>query len=232
LVAQTGIDVLICVPFSKEFSHVTAEEFISELLIKRIGMKVIVVGRDYKFGVKREGNIELLKTYAEYFGFEFGECDWIRVPGAETSRVSSTMIREFVLEGKVEEARAFLGRNYQIRGKVVHGSDRGGKKVGFPTANIELYNELRPKNGIYLVSVKCGQGEYSGVANIGFTPTFDDNQFKVEVHILDFNEEIYGQNIKVDFIQRLRDEKKFASVSELSEQIKEDIKKARQILSN
>jgi len=201
LIEQSGIDVLICIPFSKEFSKLTAEEFVTELLMKRIGMTAIIVGHDYKFGKKREGDIDLLKTYANRFGFEIIECDWVKLSGTDTNRISSTRIRKLVLEGRVEEASKLLGRNYQIRGKVVHGSDRGGKILGFPTANIELYDELCPKNGIYLVSVNCPAGEYKGVVNIGLNPTFDENQLKVEVHILDFDEDLYGQLIKVDFIQ-------------------------------
>lgn len=232
LIAQSGIDLLICIPFSREFAHVTAEEFIEALMIKQIGMKVIVVGHDYKFGKNREGNIELLEKFSKQFDFEIITCDWIQMPDTGTDRVSSTTIREIVMAGRVKDASKQLGRHYQIRGKVVHGSNRGEKLVGFPTANIELYDELCPKNGIYLVSVKSQSGEYNGVANIGCSPTFTDNQLKVEVHILDFNEELYGQTIRVDFIERLRDEKKFSNIADLSEQIKKDIKKARQILSN
>ena len=135
------------------------------------------------------------------------------------------------MAGKVVEAQKLLGRYYQIRGIVATGRNRGGKLLGFPTANITLHDELCPKTGIYAVTVECGSKHYKGVATIGYRPTFDDHEFAVEVHILDFNDDIYGQKIRVNFIQRIRDEIKFSSISELSDQIKKDIVKTCEILS-
>ncbi len=230
LIEQTGIDVLICIPFTREFASMTAEKFVEDLLVKRIGMKAIITGEDYTFGKERKGNVAFLKTYGEKLGFEVITGDWQKAMGTAENRISSTIIRETVMDGQVDAAKAQLGRYYQIRGTVARGRNRGGRELGFPTANILLQDELSPKNGVYAVTVEHGSDVYKGVANIGYSPTFDDHQFTVEVHILDFDKDIYGQSIRVNFVSRLRDEKKFSGISELSEQINRDIEKARTIL--
>lgn len=231
LIENSGVDVLICVPFTEEFAAISAKTFVEDILLKSIGMKAIVVGKDYTFGRNREGDIDLLKTYANNLGFEVVVADWIQTSKNWPGRISSTRTRELVEEGKVDEAQKLLGRYYQIRGVVTTGRNRGGRLLGFPTANITLHDELCPKNGVYAVAVDCMGEIFQGVANIGYSPTFDDNVFSVEVHILDFNENIYGQKIRVDFVKRIRDEKKFSNISELSDQIKKDIVKARKTLS-
>jgi riboflavin kinase/FMN adenylyltransferase len=231
LIENSGIDVLICVPFTEEFAEISAKTFVQDILLKSIGMKAIVVGKDYTFGRNREGDIDLLQTYAKDLGFEVVVADWIQTSKNGPGRISSTRTRELVEEGKVDEAQKLLGRYYQLRGIVTTGRNRGGKLLGFPTANINLHDELCPKNGVYAVTVDCMGGVFQGVANIGYSPTFDDHVFSVEVHILDFNENIYGQNIRVNFVQRIRDEEKFSNISELSDQIKKDIETARKILS-
>jgi riboflavin kinase/FMN adenylyltransferase len=231
LIEKSNIDVLICVPFTREFAALSAQEFVKDILIQRIGMKAIVVGEDYTFGKNREGNLDLLKTLAERHNFEVVRVDWIQHAKNLTSRISSTKIRDLVMAGKVAEAQKLLGRYYQIRGVVATGRDRGGKLLGFPTANINLHDELCPQTGVYAVTVECQHKNFKGVANIGYSPTFDDHVFTVEVYILDFNENIYGERIRVNFVQRIRDEVKFSSISELSEQIKLDVVKAREILT-
>lgn len=231
LISRTGLDVLICIPFTREFAAITAKEFVEDILVRRIGMKAIVIGKDYTFGKNREGNLDLLNTYSKRLGFEVIVPEWIKMPNTISDRISSTRIRDLVMEGKVAEAQKLLGRYYQIRGIVAIGRNRGGKLLGFPTANINLQDELCPKMGVYAVTVECQDKLCKGVANIGYSPTFEDHIFTVEVHILDFNENVYGQKIRVNFVRRIRDEIKFSSISELSEQIKKDIKKARKILS-
>ncbi|MGD8549593.1 MAG: bifunctional riboflavin kinase/FAD synthetase, partial [Desulfobacterales bacterium] len=227
LIESSGIDVLICIPFTMEFAAISAKEFVEDILLARIGMKAIVVGQDYTFGKNRQGNLELLQTYAKTFGFEVIVADWIQTLNKNPDRISSTRTRELVMAGKVAEAQKLLGRNYQIRGVVTTGRNRGGRLLGFPTANIILHDELCPKTGVYAVTVECGNIRRKGVANIGYSPTFGDQVFSVEVHILDFNENIYDRKIRVNFIQRIRDEKKFSNISELSDQIKKDIVKTR-----
>jgi len=231
LFERTGIDVLICVSFTPEFAAVPAGGFVEDLLVKRIGMKAIVVGEDYTYGRHREGNLASLKADGKRFGFEVIVTDWIRASNSLPGRTSSTLIRELVMEGNVIDAGKLLGRPYQIRGTVITGRGRGGKLLGFPTANINLHDELCPKAGIYAVTVECRGNNYRGVANIGYSPTFDDRRFTVEVHILDFEDRIYGEKIRVNFIQRIRSEKKFDSIEQLSLQIGEDVNEANKILS-
>jgi riboflavin kinase/FMN adenylyltransferase len=231
LIAKTGIDVLICIPFTHEFASITAKEFVLDILLNRIGIQTIVVGKDYTFGKNREGNLNLLKSYAEAYDFEVDVVDWIPISNNVPSRISSTQIRNLLIDGKVREAHKLLGRHYQVSGIVVPGRNRGGKLLGFPTANIKLREELFPKNGIYAVTVDCLGKRHQGVANIGYSPTFDDNALTVEVHILDFNKDLYEKSIVVKFIERIRDEIKFSGISELSQQIAQDVLKAREILS-
>ena len=231
LIGRTHIDVLICIPFTREFAALSAEEFVGDLLVGKIGMKAIVVGEDYNFGKNREGNIDVLKAYGPRYGFEVIVADWIRMSKAFADRISSTKIRELVTEGMMEEAEKMLGRYYQIRGRVVTGRDRGGKLLGIPTANVNLQDELCPKAGIYAVSGECRGKPFNGVANIGYSPTFENHEFTIEVHIFDFDENIYGEKILVNFIKRIRDEVKFSSIPELIDQIKKDIATAREILS-
>ncbi len=231
LIERSGIDVLICVPFTKKFAALSAAEFIKDLLIKKIGMKAIIVGQDYTFGKNREGNLALLKTYAAQMNYDVIVAEWIKTARNESDRISSTRIRKLVMNGEIETARKMLGRHYQIRGLVVKGRDRGGKLLGTPTANINLQDELCPKTGIYAVTVEHRQRLYRGVANIGYSPTFNDNEFTVEVHLLDFDENIYDRKIRVNFIARIRDEKKFDGIDELKSQIHQDIEDARKILA-
>ena len=232
LIKKSGIDVLICIRFTTTFAAITAKAFVEDILVNRIGMKAIVIGQDYTFGKNREGNLALLRKYGERLGFEVIATGWIEhPPHAVERRISSTRIRDLVAAGEVDEAHKMLGRDYQVRGSVETGRNRGGKLLGFPTANIRLTDELCPKAGVYAVRVEHRGKTYAGVANIGYSPTFDDNQFTVEVHILEFDEDIYGDKIRVNFVKRIRDEVKFASITELSDQIRKDIEAARDILS-
>jgi riboflavin kinase/FMN adenylyltransferase len=231
LISASGIDVLICVPFTCEFADMSARSFVEDLLVKRIGVKAMIAGEDYTFGKNREGNIDLLKSYGQELGFEVIISRWIQTASGEPGRISSTRIRKLVAEGRVDDAQKLMGRFYQVRGTVVSGRDRGGKLLGFPTANIVFQEELCPKAGVYAVTVECLDRKFMGVANIGYSPTFSDHIFTVEIHILDFYNDIYGKNIRVNFVQRIRDEIKFSGISELSAQIRKDIDAARKILS-
>ena len=233
LIESTGVDVLIVIPFSTEFAALSAREFVTDILVGKIGMRAIVVGSDYSFGRNREGNLALLREMAREIGFEVMLTDWIQGPDADnTDRISSTRVRELVKEGDMDRTRKQLGRYYQIRGKVATGRNRGGRLLGFPTANINLHDELSPKTGVYAVTVEWRDQHFKGVANIGYSPTFDDCIFTVEVHILDFDGDLYGETIRVNFIRRLRAEIKFSGIDALSEQIKQDILKARELLEN
>lgn len=231
LIERSGMDVLICVPFTKDFAAIPAEEFIADLLVRRIGMKAVVVGEDYAFGRNREGNIDLLRSLSERHGFEVVVTGMVRSVRGLAERVSSTAIRHLLIAGEVDKAHRMLGRHYQVRGEVVAGRGRGGRLLGIPTANLKLAEALCPKTGIYAVKVESNRRLFHGVANIGYSPTFDDHQFTVEVHILDFDENIYGERIRVNFVQRIRDEMKFPSPDDLKRQIEADIQAARKLFA-
>ena len=228
LIGTTGMDVLIRIPFTREFASIPARTFVKEILCDLIGMKAIVVGQDYSFGKDRKGNVSLLRELGKSLGFEVIVSGWIQVEGG---RISSTAIRNVVRAGKVEEAKKLLGRHYQIRGTVARGRDRGGRLLGFPTANLILTDELCPKTGVYAVTVEYDHDRYNGVANIGYSPTFKEHHFGVEVHIFDFDKSIYGQPIRLNFVQRLRGEKKFESPEALAVQIKQDVADSKKVLS-
>jgi riboflavin kinase / FMN adenylyltransferase len=230
LIERAGIDVMILIPFTMDFAAITARDFVEDLLVRRIGMKALVAGNDYTFGRHRQGNIDMLRQWAPELNYEVLIADWVQPDNAGNQRSSSTRVRELVMDGRVAEAEKLLGRSYQIRGLVASGRNRGGRLLGFPTANINLQDELCPKTGIYAVTVEFDRQTYQGVANIGYSPTFDDHLFTVEVHILDFSQNIYGSPIRVNFIRRLRDEIKFDGIDALADQIRLDIQEARRIL--
>ena len=227
LINATGIDVILCLPFTKEFASMSPEAFVKDLLVDRIGIKEIVVGYDYSFGYKRTGNIDLLKRMGKKYGFLVHVIEQIFV---DSLPVSSTNIRNFVREGRLAEAKVLLGRDYEVCGKVVRGKNRGTRLLGIPTANLELIDELTPKPGVYVVRVMIDDKCFSGVTNIGYNPTFGNNAFSVETHLLNFSGDLVGKTIRVCFIQRLRDERTFRSIEELSEQIHQDIRVAEEVL--
>lgn len=228
LIENCEIDVTIVIPFSHEFARMTAKEFVKGVLVDRIGVKALVVGYDYKFGHAREGDIHFLRKLGQEFDFEVEAVSGIK---KEQTVVSSTAIRRYIQQGQLREANALLGRAYEISGTVVKGRDRGGRVLGFPTANIRLSRQAPPKMGVYAVEVEVNGKLYGGAANLGYNPTFGDTDLSLEVHILDFNEDIYAQPISIRFIDRLRDEKRFSGPAELAVQIQKDIQTARQILA-
>ena len=226
LMEKAGIDLIFCIPFTKQFASISARDFVRDILVKKIGIKEIVVGYDYSFGSGRKGNIQLLKEMGNHLGFAVNVVKPIHV---NNTLVSSTSIRKLVQEGNLSEAEKLLGRRYQICGTVVKGKNRGGRLLGFPTANLSLIDELTPKPGVYAVEVLIDDHIYKGLTNIGYNPTFHNHQFSVETHILDFSEDLLGTTMRIDFIERLRDEKTFESIEALGEQIGKDITRARKI---
>ena len=226
LISDAGIDVILCIPFTRQFASISAEEFVQDILVDRLGIKEIVVGYDYTFGYKRQGNINLLQELGEKLGFKVHVVDAIHLDNA---LVSSTSIRELVQTGNLSEAKKLLGRDYQICGTVVKGKNRGGRLLGFPTANLKLIDELIPKGGVYAVTAIINDTIYYGVTNIGYNPTFGDEALSVETHLLDFSRDILGETIRVNFIKRLRDEKTYGSVEELADQIALDVKEAKEL---
>ncbi len=228
LIKEAGIDIILCLPFTKEFANIPAKDFVEKILVEKIGVKYVVVGYDYSFGKNRQGNIEFLKKMAQRYQFKVEVVEPVSINGII---VSSTKIRKLVQEGRLEEAKLLLGRNYQVTGTVISGKNRGARILGYPTANLKLIDELTPKVGVYAVKVHIDNEVYKGVANIGYNPTFGNGAFSVETHIIGFNRNILGKEIIVEFVKRLRDEKKFESPSELAEQIKKDIQEAQKVLN-
>lgn len=230
LIQKAGIDVLIVIPFNLEFAATSAEEFVEEILIGRIGVSELVVGYDYAFGRGRQGNIDFLRAKGEQRGFPVTV---VEAHYEDGMLVSSTRIRELVAEGRMNDVRRLLGRYYQIRGEVQRGKQRGGRVVGFPTANLRISEEdLCPKRGVYVTQVIYDGKCYGGVSNIGYNPTFGDNRLVAETHIFDFHDDIYGRPIRINLLQHLRDEKKFSGPEELASQILRDIEQARQVLES
>jgi riboflavin kinase/FMN adenylyltransferase len=221
LLSEYEPDVVLVVNFTPDFANITAEEFCREIMMGKIGLRKVIVGYNHAFGRNREGNPERLMEFAQKYDFEVELLPQFVVEGVP---VSSSKIRSILNEGNVKLASKLLGRYYFINGVVVKGSGRG-KALGIPTANIEPNSrrKLIPKNGVYVVRVTLDRKNYFGVMNIGYRPTFElDSERVMEVHILDFNEEIYFKHIKVEFIDRLRDEMKFSSPVELLRQIEVD----------
>ena len=229
LIEALGIDVTILAPFSRDYARQTPEEFIRSILYDQIQIRHLFVGHNFTFGKNREGDIELLKNLGRKFGFNVEVVEAVRVEGKV---VSSTLIRDYIQKGEMAEAAKLLGRHYQMGGKVIHGHGRGSRKLGFPTANLKPEGEgiLIPKSGIYAVWSTLGGKKYASVANLGWNPTFQDQKFSIEVHILNLDENLYGQAVQVEFVERLRDEITFSGPEELIAQIKKDVAQAKKVL--
>ncbi len=229
LIENSGIDVIICANFTKEFASIKAEDFVRNILCNILGVKEIFIGSNYLFGKGRKGSPELLKELGKECGFKVTVVDEIQI---NNMTLSSSRIRNLIAKGKVDEASTFLGRLYSVEGIVVKGTKKGKKLLNTPTANLLTANELLPKNGVYAVTVQLNDKIYGGATNIGYKPTFKDKKFSFETHILDFNGELLGKTLRVNFIKRIRDEMKFSSVEGLATQLKKDLENIRQILKN
>ena len=227
LIEEQGIEVAIVAPFTEKYAGQPPEDFVKKVLYDQIKIRHIFVGHDFTFGKDRRGNIALLKEMGRKWGFHAEMVEAVRLEGTV---ISSTRIRELVAKGEMREAAKLLGRPYALAGKVIHGHGRGSRKLGFPTANLKPSGILFPKSGIYAVWAMHEGRRYEGVANLGWNPTFQDQKFSIEIHILNFNRDIYGENLQVEFVQRLRDEVTFRGAEELIDQIKRDIAQAEKIL--
>jgi len=228
ILAQLGLDHIVRINFTKEFSQWTSEQFIQRIIISALHTKRLVIGYDHRFGKDREGGFEYLKMHSSSYGFEVEE---ISKQTIDDVGISSTKIRNAIDDGKVELAHDFLGRFYELNGEVVSG-DKIGKTLGFATANIQVEEpyKLVPADGAYAVIIEIKDKRYKGMLNIGYRPTVDGKSKKIEANIFDFNDEVYGEKIKVRFIKKLRDEIKFDSKKELSNQLQKDKENAMQIL--
>jgi riboflavin kinase/FMN adenylyltransferase len=230
LIEKSGIETVLCIEFSLAFSEISSSEFIESILVKKARVKEVIIGYNYHFGKGQKGDAHTLKEAGKVFDFEVEVVEPLKVG---RTIVSSSKIRDLVQGGEVETASRLLGRDYPIIGKVVEGAKRG-KTLGFPTANLEISDELYPKTGVYAVEAVWHQQHFNGLANVGLNPTFSpqigtgEERFSLEVHILNFHQEIYGEEIEVHFKKRIRDEVRFGSPSLLIEQIKKDIRYANE----
>jgi len=228
LISKLGIEHLVLIPFSLELATTSPELFVEEFLLDSLRVRGVVIGFNFRFGKNKEGTPEFLKKKGEIFGFEVLTVSPVEVNG---TLVSSTNIRRFLLEGDIERANLLLGHGYLIKGKVIKGAGRG-RCIGFPTANLGVPDKkLIPKPGVYAVWVKVKSKLYKGAMNIGIKPTFDGKELSLEVHILNFSGNLYGEELCVEVIARIREEKKFSSPQELEKQIKKDCLTASQVLS-
>jgi len=228
LLKNLGVDRLICINFNKKFASLSAETFIEELLVKRLAIKHLIVGDDFHFGENRQGNFDMLKSAGEKFNFSVTDTASHKLSGC---RISSTEIRQSLETDDLEGAKAMLGRPYSIIGKVFHG-DKRGREMGFPTANIKLKRRVSPVSGVYVVQVNSQFGQHFGVANIGSRPTVAGIRQQLEVHIFDFDNNLYGAIIEVIMLKKLRSEQKFGSLVELTQQIAIDTEQARTFVQN
>ena len=220
LFEKTGVDNLIIQPFDENFSKIRAKEFVEEILVKKLKIKHIIIGYDHRFGKDREASVEDLKKFGLNYMFTVEE---IAAQEIHSIAISSTKIRNAILKGEIKKCNEYLGRNFMLTGEVVHG-DGLGKKINFPTANIEIIDTYKiiPKNGVYLVKAIINSEIYFGMMNIGVRPTIGGKNKSLEIHFFNFKDNIYNKTISVEIICKIRDEEKFSSIDELKIQLKKD----------
>lgn len=232
LIESLGLDFLLMQRFDREFASHSAEEFVLQVLVAGLGVRHVVVGYDYVFGRGRAGNVAMLEEMAGRCGF--GVTCLAPALAEDGVIYSSTRIRDALVSGQPREAARLLGRNWEIEGRVEHG-DKRGRLIGFPTANIELAEYLHPAAGVYAVMAGIDQGGATewrpGVANFGRRPTFDEQDVLLEVHLFDFDGDLYGRHLRVGLVEYLRPERKFSGLQTLKTQIEEDCQAARQVLA-
>ena len=220
LFEKTGVDNLIIQPFDENFSKIRAKEFVEEILVKKLKIKHIIIGYDHRFGKDREASVDDLKKFGLNYMFTVEE---IAAQEIHSIAISSTKIRNAILKGEIKKCNEYLGRNFMLTGEVVHG-DGLGKKINFPTANIEIPEAYKiiPKNGVYLVKAIINSEIYFGMMNIGVRPTIGGENKSLEIHFFNFKDNIYNKTFSVEIICKIRDEEKFSSIDELKIQLKKD----------
>lgn len=228
LLRQFGIDHLVTIPFTKEFSQLTSKEFIEEVIVNKIQTKKLVIGYDHRFGKNREGSFEYLKENCSSYGFELEE---ISRQDVDEIGVSSTKIRQALESGDIETANSYLGRPYELNGLVVKGQQIG-RSIGFPTANVHIPNDYKliPKDGVYAVEASVNGSIYKSMLNIGNRPTVDGSKKSVEAHLFDFQGDLYDKQITIYLKAYLREEQKFENLEGLKAQLQKDQQRAKLIL--
>jgi riboflavin kinase/FMN adenylyltransferase len=229
LILNCGIDFVLVVPFDHIFARMRARDFVMEILLKKLGMRELVIGYDFAFGYQREGNIALLQSMSRELDFAVHVLDAVQL--ADTA-ISSTALRNLLREGNVQKVQELLGRPFQVRGKIIEGRKVGGPLLGYPTANLDTSEMgMIPANGVYAVEAVWKDKVLPGVCSVGVNPTFGPGKISVEVHIFDFDQSIYGEILHINFIERIREERRFTSIEELAAQIGRDAHKARLMLN-
>ncbi len=229
ILSDLGIDTFCIIDFNEDFRSLSAKDFISKILYNSLNAKYIIIGEDYKFGKNASGDKETLKKYGDEFSYKTEVLEFELDDG---KKISSRTIRDLIKEGKVEKAKEDLGRPYKIRGKVGHGYKRG-RTLNFPTANLDLnFSYTIPADGVYLTRIKVLDNYHYGLTNIGSNPTFENKERKIETYILDFNKDIYGKNLSIEFLEFFRGDFKFNSKEELIEQMEKDKNMAYESLKN
>jgi riboflavin kinase/FMN adenylyltransferase len=228
LLETLGLDHLVILPFTREFSELSCEKYIEDVLISGFGTKAMVIGYDHRFGKNREGGIDYLIQHSERFKIEIEEINRQEI---DNITISSTKIRKAIEEGDIQTANELLGRNYDFCGTVVKGRQLG-RQIGYPTANVQTQNEFKliPKNGVYAVYAWVRGKKFGGVMNIGVRPTVEGKGITQEVYIFDFSDDIYGESVKVEIVDFIREEQKFDSIEALIQQIKQDVIASQRIL--
>ncbi|MBS3907125.1 MAG: bifunctional riboflavin kinase/FAD synthetase [Syntrophaceae bacterium] len=219
LIENTGVEKVLCIQFTRAFAELSPLEFVKSVLVGKVEARKIIVGYNYRFGRGKSGDVDSLKENCALFGIEV---EVVKALTVDDTIVSSSKIRELIRNGEVVKASKLLGRDYPVIGRVIEGTKRG-HALGFPTANLEMAEELYPKPGVYAVRVNWHRRCFNGLANIGVNPTFDAKAVSLEVHILNFDREIYGEELQVYFTERIRDEIRFPSTEGLIKQIRKDI---------
>lgn len=219
-----SVDRVCCLSFNGKLAKLSAEDFIEQVLVEKLGVKYLVVGDDFRFGLNRAGTFEMLVEAGKKYGFQVVSMHTFEI---DAERVSSTRIRSALEKGDMASAEKLLGRRYRMSGRVAHG-EKLGRELGFPTANIHLHRHASPIQGIFVVEVfGLDQEPIQGVASVGTRPTVNETKALLEVFLLDFNQDIYGRHIQVSFLKKLRDEEKFDSLDELIKQIQLDVEQAQ-----
>ncbi|MBF6569225.1 MAG: bifunctional riboflavin kinase/FAD synthetase [Candidatus Binataceae bacterium] len=227
LLRTAGVDGVIVIEFTLELSRVGARDFVQRYILGKIGARAVIVGHSVSFGHQRAGNAAAMIQFGRELGFHTMVAEPVKVDGVE---VSSTKIRQLIGSGDIKAAGRLLGRNHFLSGIVVRGRERG-RQMGFPTANLRSETECIPPDGVYAIRVILADGEYPAVTNIGVRPTFNEPERTIEAHIFDFARDLYGQRIRLEFVERIRSERKFESSQALASQIAADLNRAREILS-
>ena len=223
LLAELGLDAIHIIPFTVEFSQLSAEDFALHFLIERFNLLKLVIGHDFHFGRNRAGNAKLLERFSSDYHFDLEEVAPIQI-GSHT--VSSTLIRQLIQDNRFDEIPQFLGRPYSIYA-VVEKGDQRGRTLGFPTANIRPHSQIPLDNGVYVTRAQVGDRMYQGVTNVGIRPTFEQQEQTVETYLFDFSDDIYGEPMEIWPLKQLRTEKKFPDIEALQQQIRTDIEAAQ-----